>query len=229
MSRKSSLLLSGVATLFGTTWAVGQAGQEPVTLEKVLTAPGLWGKDFPKALASLPDWQQSDVDRLAVFHQHVCSETAAPTGQQHTERVNRLSTEMRKQRPRPSQKYSAMLKNAAPEGQTGLRIQEIRSFKDDQKPRVALTADQPQFLAPGIDLGTVEQRLGKAERVDTRTIPTDGDRRPVVLKQYHYADGSVIFATSDLTPAPKGEAAKKPIDRAILNVTKVTSEVFPEN
>jgi hypothetical protein len=225
---KCLFLLSGAAVLFCTTWAVGQGEQGPVTLEKVLTAPGLWGKDFPKALASLPDWQQSNVDRLAVFHKQIVSATPAATADQHTVRVNRLTTVMKNNRPRSSQKYSALLKTVAPEGQSGLKMEQINSFKDDQKPRVALTADQPQFLAPGVDLATVEERLGKAEKVDTLTIPTEGDRRPVVLKQYHYANGSVIFATSDLTPAPKGQAAKKPVDRAILNVAKVMTEVFPE-
>jgi hypothetical protein len=225
---KCLFLLGGAAMLLGTTWAMGQGEQGPATLEKVLTAPGLWGKDFPKALASLPDWRDSNVDRLAVFHRQIVSETPAATPEQHTERANRLAAVLRKNRPRASQKFSAMMKSAAPEGQSQLRMELVNSFKDDQKPRVALTTDQPQFLAAGLDVSTVEARLGKAEKVDNRTIPTEGDRRPVVLKQYHYANGSVVFATSDLTPAPKGQAGKKPIDRAILNVPKVTSEVFPE-
>jgi hypothetical protein len=225
---KCPYVLGGVAMFLGTAWPMSQGEQGPANLEKVLTTAGLWGKDFPKALASLPDWRDSNVDRLAVFHRQIVSETPAPTPEQHAERANRLAAVVQKNRPRASQKFSAMMTSAAPEGQSGLRVELIKSFKDDQNPRVALTTDQPQFLAPGLDVGTVEARLGKAEKVDTRTIPTQGDRRPVVLKQYHYANGSVIFATSDLTPVPKGQAAKKPIDRAILNVPKAMSEVFPE-
>jgi hypothetical protein len=225
---KVTFLLSGALPLACAAWAVGQGDQPKVTVEKILKTEGLWGKDFPKALATLPDWRESDVDRVAILEKHVVSATPAETAEKHTVRVNRLNAEMRKNRPRPSQKYAAMIKTAAPAGQPALRLEAIPSFKDDQKPRVALTTDQPQFLAPGLDVGTVEQQLGKPEKIDTHTIPTEGERRPVVLRQYHYADGSVIFATSDLTPTPKGQRSKKPIDRAILSVPKVMSEVFPE-
>jgi hypothetical protein len=128
--------------------------------------------------------------------------------------------------PRPT--FEAMLKSAAPEGRTGLRAEIAERFTDDQRPRLVVTAPGAQFLAPELELATVIRELGPPAKTATRVIPTEGDRRPITLTEYSYADSSVVFATSDLDPQPENPA-KKRINRAILSVPRVATEIFQRN
>jgi hypothetical protein len=65
---------------------------------------------------------------------------------------------------------------------------------------------------------------------DVRVIQTDGDRRPITLTEYSYANDSAVFATSDLDPEPEdGDLRKKPVNRAILSVPQATAAVFQNN
>lgn len=194
------------------------------SLAKILSDKSLWGSDFPKALSSLPTWEAAGENTVEVFPNQIVSRPPAE-GESPAAHASRIMAALRRQPPRPKPAYAEFLRAAGPEGVSSLKVERVESFKDDQKPRVVMSAPSALFLAPGLDLATVEARLGPVKPV-LRTIPTDGDRRPIVLTEYAYANGAVVFATSDITPEPQGNPKKKPIDRAILNVPSVSTEVF---
>jgi hypothetical protein len=229
--------VSGALALICVVLAVvGAGGQEPkkgsappgdgASLAKILSDKALWGKDFPKALSSLPHWEAAGENKVEVFPTQVVSKPPAE-GETHVELAAKVSAAMKKGQPKPKASYAELLNAAGLEPAGGLKAERIARFRDDQKPRIVMSAPGTQFLVPGLDLAKVESQLGPSPvKPVLRTIPTEGDRRPIVLTEYIYANGSVVFATSDVTPEPEGDPKKKPIDRAILDVPNLATEIF---
>jgi hypothetical protein len=223
ISASVTLSALAVASVFGQA----PDGQRTVgkNLAQILTDTKLWGKDFPKALVTLPQWEHAGEAHIVIMHSQVVSQAGADARKlaPMAETINATSG-VGQPVPRPA--FAPMLRDAAPTGRPALKAEVVERFKDDQKPRMVATAPGAQFLAPQLDLATVIGELGPPAKTATRVIPTEGDRRPITLTEYSYADDSVVFATSDLDPQPEGNPTKKKINRAILSVPRVAAEVF---
>jgi hypothetical protein len=197
---------------------------EADSLGKILNNKAVWGKDFPKALASLPHWEAGGETDVHIFANQMAGRPPRAVDA-HAEMITKINASIKEGFPMPKAAYAELLKAAEPDAVRELTAERIARFKDDQKPRVVISIPGAQFFAKGLDVAAVEGQLGSVKPV-LRTLQTDGDRRPIVLTEYVYAKGAVIFATSDVTPEPEGNPKKKLIDRAILRVPDITKEIF---
>jgi hypothetical protein len=198
------------------TPAIGQ-GKQASMIAKILTTPGLWGKDFPAALASLPAWKRAGDPSVAIFPDRIVGATPFKT----TESAQSARTAMIQalnQRPPAAEPFVELLK-----GQTERILQaqsEILQFLDDDSYRVTVTWADAQFFPAGLTVKQVESLIGQPEAVTTQVIQSERDRRPVILTLHRYADGALIVAESDWAPKPGL------VDRIILNVPTVSAVVF---
>ncbi len=224
-----STLMTLIMLVIAGVLAEAQDGQGTVSknLAQILTDKKLWGKDFPKALVTVPQWERAGETHIVIMHSQVVSQ-ADTDKKKLAPMAQGINAAPRGNQPVPRPAFEAMLRGVASAGQPALKAAVVERFRDDQRPRMVATAPEAQFLAPDLDVGIVIGQLGPPAKTVTRVIPTEGDRRPITLTEYSYADGSAVFATSDLDPQPE-DPKKKRINRAILSVPKVATEVFQAN
>src|SRR5262249_4738318 len=139
-------LMSGtlalICVVLAAAGAVGRATQDGAgqagdggSLAKVLSDKALWGKDFPKALSSLPTWDAAGETTIEILPDQIVSRPPAAGGT-HAELAARVSAAMKQEQPRPKAAYAELLKGAVPAAAAALRTERVESFKDDQKPRI---------------------------------------------------------------------------------------------
>jgi len=185
---------------------------------KILTAGQLWGKDFPKALASLPEWDRIGDDVVAIFAKQVVGSVPFKTAAAAQPASEKLSAALKQARPAVEPPLAQLLAGMA--GEPAQLSSTVLQVVDDDSFRVALAGPDLQFLAPGLTISRVEETLGPAETVTTLVIQSERDRRPVVLTLHNYADGAIAFAESDWSPTPGL------VDRVIINVPIVSAIIF---
>jgi hypothetical protein len=120
---------------------------------------------------------------------------------------------------KPKPIFEAMFRGIAPRPAALLKTEVIPSFQDDDSVRVISTRPDAQFLTPNLTVATVQERLGPPEKVEQQVIQGEGERRPVVLTLYRYADGAVTFAESDIAARPGM------VDRVLLDASAVVNAI----
>src|SRR5262249_34042659 len=174
-------ILFGTILLLSVASAFSDPPQEKVSaLAKIFTAPGLWGKDYPAALASLPAWNRLGEKRVCVFADRVIGGSPHKMREEAEAEAKRFSQAVKELRPKPAPKFEALLKEKTEQLNAG-KMDVIPFFEDDGTPRIAWTTGSHQLLAPRLKMATVKQRLGPPEKVSTEVIQGQGDRRPVIL------------------------------------------------
>jgi hypothetical protein len=195
-----------------------QADQASVVV-KILNTRGLWGKDFPAALLSLPAWERVGERLVAIFPDRIVGTTpfrtrdaAQPTRATFDQAVSQPA-------PTPNSPFADLFKNVAA-GPLPFQSDVIQIFDDDSFRIAQVGKGGAQFLAPGLTIAQVESLIGPAQVVTTQVIQSERDRRPVILTLHSDADGAIAFAESDWQPAPGI------VDRVILNVSAVSAIVL---
>jgi hypothetical protein len=215
-------ILFGAVVLLSVAAAFGDPPEEKANaIAKIFSEPGLWGKDYRAALASLPAWNRLGEKKVAVFAERVVGASPQKTREEAQTQAEKFTETVKALRPKPAPKFEALFKARGSElGQ--LKMEVIPSFSDDDLAHLATTGPALQFLPPRLALATVKERLGPPEKVSTEVIQGQGERRPVILTLYTYAGGAVVFAESDMVPKPGS------VDRVILDVPAITAALFEE-
>jgi hypothetical protein len=189
-------------------------------LATILRNQTVWGKDFGSVLANLQGWTEINEQKIAIFPSRVegtkplASTEARNLAQQFTKAFS-------EQKPEPDPRFRDMLRNFLLV-RPAITANAVKT-PDGESNHVAWTHPRPtQLLAPGLMVATIKEQFGEPERSTRELIQTQDERRPIVLKKYHYANDAAIFAEADFSPRPGS------IDRAILNVTKVKDTVFQQ-
>jgi hypothetical protein len=215
-------ILCGAVVLLSMASAFGDPQQDRTnTLAKIFTAPGLWGKDYPAALASLPAWNRLGEKRVWVFADRVIGSSPHKTREEAQAEAKRFNEAVKELRTRPAPKFESLLKDKTEQLRAG-KMDVIPFFQEDGTARIAWTTGSHELLAPRLKMATVKERLGPAKKVSTEVIQGQGESRPVILTVYSYADGAVAFAESDVAPRPGF------VNRVILDVPVVTAALFEE-
>jgi hypothetical protein len=214
-------ILFGTVALLSVASAFGGPPEEKANaLAKIFGEPGLWGKDYPAALASLPAWNRLGEKRVWMFADRIIGGSPHKTREEAQGEAERFTEAVKALRPRPAPKFEALLKERT-EQLSAAKMEVIPFFQDDGTARIAWTTGA-QLLAPQLNMATVKERLGPPEKVSTEVVQGQGDRRPVILTLHSYAGGAVAFVASDMAPRPGS------VDRVLLDVPAVTAALFEE-
>jgi hypothetical protein len=189
------------------------------TIDAILTDPALWGKDFPAALASLQSWPEAGERSVLIFQNRIVGGTALKTREEAETKSKKVTEVMATKEFRPKPGFEAMFKDTAPRLAAALKTEVMLRFQDDDSVRVAATSPEAHFLAPNLTVATVQKQLGTPQKVEQQVIQSEGDRRPVVLTLYRYADGAVTFAESDIAAVPGA------VDRVLLDAPAVMNAI----
>lgn len=195
------------------------AGGDDTMLGKILTDERLWGEDAFAAFGSLDSWKQLGVSSVLVFTDRIASGTPSATPNEAEAGVARLVEAMGLPQPQLqpafADTYVAAIRTRAPK----LRA-EFSRFLEDDSYRIVWTAPDAEFLKKDLKLQTVFDAYGDPEKTSTEVVHSQGERRPAILTNYHYADGAVQFVESDLAPIPGF------VDRVVVDVAAAFDEVF---
>lgn len=191
----------------------------PSPLVKILKDPTLWGKDYPAALAYLDSWNKIGKRIVAVFPNQLVGTTPYETREEADQKAKDLAQAMQRPQPRPNADFDELLDDAR-KTPPPFQTEGISVFPDDLSNRVAWTGPSIQFLAVQLTLDNVQERLGPPEKITRELVPSDIERRPVILTLYRYAGGAVVFAETDWAPRPGF------VDRIIFDIPAVTAVVF---
>ena len=189
------------------------------TLDAIFSDSTLWGKDFPIALASLQSWPAAGERSVVVFQNRIVGGTPLKTREEAEQTSKKVAEAMATMEFKPKPRFEAMFKDVAPQLAAPLKTEIISRFQDDDSVRVASTRPDAQFLAPNLTMAAVQKRLGPPEKVEQQVIHGEGERRPVVLTLYRYADGAVTFAESNIAVRPGM------VDRVLLDVPTVVNAI----
>lgn len=214
-----SLVITVLAALSGAV-AIAQPNSptpaKVVNVETILTDTKLWGKDFPLALASLPSWSEGGEREVVIFKDRMVASTPLKSRDEAEQASRKIAAAMAVKELKPKAAFQPMLR-AVPKIGTALKMEVLPRFADDDSVRLMSTKPNAQFLAPELTAAAVQKQLGPPEKVEQQVIQTEGDRRPVILTLYRYANGDIAFAESDMAPKPGL------IDRVLLNAPRIVN------
>jgi hypothetical protein len=213
-----TLLSTAVLAMVASSSALPQEAQ----LVRILGESGLWGQDWPAALASLPAWRQAGEQTVEIFLHRVVGATQYDNRETAQRTTDKLVRAMEQPRPDINPAFASRLEQylreqpLRAEANTDVLAQGARSFQ------VAFGAPSLQFLASELTVARVGRLLGQPENVTTVAVQTYSDRRPEILTLHAYAGGNIAFAESDLAPSPGL------VDRVLLKLPAATAAVFRE-
>lgn len=196
------------------------SAQQPAqpTVVQMLEDPTIWGKDYPAALAYLSSWKSIEEQSVALFADEVVGATVYDSRDRAEQSASQLSKAMQEPQPPPNREFETFIGDA---GKTPPPFQAAPiPFPEDDSIRVAWTGESLQFLAPGLRLAEIEARYGPPEKVERQAIQGEGERRPIILITYQYADGAILFAETDIAPIPGL------VNRVLFDVDAITRVVF---
>lgn len=192
----------------GTT-PVTAAAQSP--LVKTLSDPAIFGPDIGAVIRVLPAFAAAGENRVWVFTDRVAGTKKYPSLDEGKRAAKAISD-------RGERVMSPTLPLPPPRvhitALDGLRL------RDDRAVHVAAQVAGAQFLAAGLHMDTVEQRLGKPERHEQILIDDGTERYPLVLELYYYQGGAIVFATREGTSDPRL------VDRVIFDADRITAALF---
>ena len=220
MVNSRALLICGLAMCFPLAYRAQIAeARPPSPLAQILSDHVLWGNDFPAALAQLQGWTQIGERTVAAFPDQIVGNTRYRTREEAQPNAGLLSRASRELHPRLNPEFTSPLAGGLAKQPPVFLAQAILS-PDDVTLRIAWADAAFQFLTPDLPVATIRERLGPPEKISEEIVPTESDRRPVVLTVYYYAGGAIGFAESDAAPKPGF------VDRVILNVPAVAAALF---
>jgi hypothetical protein len=187
------------------------------TLEDILTDQALWGEKFSSVLAALPAFRRAGEKQVWVFPDRILGSNKYRNRDEAEGQARKLADTLnatQKLTPRSPKIRVFMAKGAEP-----LKPEAIL-FPEDRSARIAAVGSQ--FLAPRLTIADVRKRLGPPQRVTTELLDDGTERRPVILKLYHYAGGAIIFVESDWNPNIGA------VDRVFLDPSKISATLFEE-
>jgi hypothetical protein len=187
-------------------------------LEGLLKDSRIWGTHFGEVLAAMPTWNDAGEQQVVVYRSRVegareFSSVAAARQMETQTRAAFKKAQQWKLRPSfvdllaPLMGRPVVTRNAA----------QVKT--PDGEVRLAWGGTR-QLLAADLTKAKLTDAQGQPERITRRVVPTDDERRPVVLTELHYANGTVVFSQPDYAPRPGF------IDRAVLNTGRITQVVF---
>lgn len=193
---------------------------EQTKIKAILADPALWGKDFDSLLSTLKDWRESGESKIEVFAGEAVGATPPPNAVSARGQATQLHSRMIEDDPKFKPEFEGQLNKVA-SVEIDKVVPTVHPSKDDQMPRVVMLnkSERTEYLAPGLTIDTVQARLGQPESVSEEVKDTGDERRPIVLKRYHYAGGAIIFAESDVTKPGK-------VERVILDATRISGAIF---
>jgi hypothetical protein len=186
-----------------------------VSAETILSDPKLWGKDFPLALASLPSWSDGGEREVVIFKDRIIGGTPLKSRDEAEQASKKITAAMAVKELKPKAALQPMFRTVIKA--TSLKMEVLPRLAEDDSVRLTATRPNAQFFAPELTAAAVQKQLGPPEKIEPQVIQTEGDRRPVILTLYRYANGDITFAESDMTAKPGL------IDRVLLNAPKVVN------
>ena len=217
------LLLIQASLLIHETTTYGAIRPDTDTkIREILSDSTLWGDDFPALLANIRSWRRSGETRIEIFQNEAVGATPHTNIQRALSAAARLHFLM-KESPRFKTTFEAVLKTRAANVNDSL-VPLAHTSRDDISYRVVVvkksSAAQTLYLTPGLTMTKVQERSGPPESVTTRLIDSGDERRPVILKLYNYAQGSIAFAESNLSPT------RGTVERVILDTNRISRVIF---
>jgi len=193
--------------------AVLASGQQPPTLQRILSDDTLWGSDYPSVLTRLRALRDTGERTVYLFTDRATGASASRTQADVQARATRLTTLMAS--PSTLQApYAQLQQRAAAPAATTLRAEALR-LRDGDGFHLAITrAAGLQVLAPGLTIAAVRARLGPPEKVTEQAIQNEGERKPVILTLHQYAGGAIAFAESNM-------AEPGVVERVVLDLNTI--------
>jgi hypothetical protein len=199
-----------------TAAAFGQEQKDSGAIVRILNDRSLWGEDFYRLLPVLSSFQKAGEQRIVIFADRVVG-------------TNRYRS-LREAETRNRALESALQRGDQPLAGAARRLYQVQQpiameptaiqFLDDRSFRVAAPAPNGQLLPAGLKIATVQERLGKPEKVTKELLDDGTERRPVILTVYYYAGGAIAFVESNIAPRPGF------VNRVYLDVPAVTSALL---
>jgi hypothetical protein len=187
-------------------------------LEALLKDTSIWGPNFGEVLAAMPTWTEAGEKQVIVYRARVEGSQEFQTSAAALQMETQTRAAFKKARWTPRPAFRQLL---APLMARPVVIGKAAPVKTPDGESVRLAwGETRQLLAADLTKARLTATQGEPERITRRVIPTDDERRPVVLTELHYANGAVVFAQPDYAPRPGF------IDRVALNTGRVTEAVF---
>ena len=187
-------------------------------LEAILKDTRIWGKDFAEVLAAMPAFREAGEKQIVVYQRRVQTSREFATRAEAMKVDTQAREASKKTGWRPLPSFRDLLR---PVMSRSIVTTKAAAVDTPDREGVHLAwAQTKQLLAAGLTRAVLTEAQGQPQRVTRRIIPTDDERRPVVLTELHYAGGAVIFAQPDYAPRPGV------IDRVVLDTTRTTDTVF---
>ncbi len=216
------LIHSSLSTHETNTYGMAIRPDANTKIMEILSDSTLWGDDFPALLANVRSWRRSGETRIEIFQHEAVGATPHANIRRALSAAARLHFLM-KESPRFRTNFEAVLKTRAADVNDSV-VPSAQTSRDDISSRVVVVnkslAAQTLYLASELTMTKVQERCGPPESVTTRLIDSGDERRPVVLKLYNYAQGSIAFAESNLSPT------RGTVDRVILDINKISDVIF---
>src|SRR5258708_2494717 len=145
-------ILFGAVILLSVALVFGDPPEEKGNaLAKIFGEPGLWGKGYPAALASLPAWNRLGEKKVAVFVDRMVGGSPHKTREEAQREAEKFTEAVKALRPKPAPKFEAFLKEGA-ERPSVAKMEVIPFFQDDGTARIAWTSGSHQLLAPKLNV-----------------------------------------------------------------------------
>lgn len=199
----------------------GETVTDQSKIKAILSDSTLWGEDFNALLANVKAIKNSGETKIEVFANEAVGATPHPTIEGALREASELRLQMQKVRSFKSQFRT--LVNARAEELYQKVAPSAHPSKDDESGRVVLLSNEVKktsYFPVGLTLKSITERHGAPEKITKQLIDTGDERRPIVLTLYHYGDGAIMFAESDLGEEPEI------IERVILDTAKVSAAIF---
>ena len=190
-------------------------------IKAILSDASLWGEDFNALLANLKAIKNTGETKIEVFSNEAVGATPHATIEVALHEASELRLQMQKVRSFKSQFRT--LVNARAEDLHLKVAPSAHPSRDDESGRVVLLSNEVKktsYFPSGLTLKSIKDKHGAPEKVTKQLIDTGDERRPIVLTLYHYGDGAIMFAQSDLGEDPEM------IERVILDTAKVSAAIF---
>lgn len=206
-----SLLVFSLFLITSSASSSPYGGYQQRSMEKIMTDPEIWGKDFHTLVANLEAFSRAGDAKISIFPEEVVLPTQYKSRDEAQSAAKRVDQSVKDLKANPTPLY----RKYAGQSAADLKARVVPYFAEDESIRVAV--GPLQLLRPGLTVATVRKQLGAPQKVETLLVQTEGEQRPLILTLYVYAGGSLVFAEADIAPRPGL------VNRVIIDVAALTS------
>lgn len=182
-----------------------------IDLGRILKDERLWGADAFALFGSLDRWKEFGESSILVFPDRVASETQFDSVEEAERGAARMARFMNLAQVRLRPPFSALYADAVKTRGPQLRA-EFSAFLEDESYRVVWKSQEGEFIKKDLKIESVVDWYGEPEKITTQVVHAQGERRPLILTNYHYADNKIVFVELNLAPMPGR------VDRVVLSV-----------